>query len=518
MRQKTRWLPLAALFTGVVANDKIDAVREVFKRSWDGYRKYAWGHDSLRPITNSFFDDRNGWGASAVDALSTAIIMGEEEAVKDILEFIPTIDFSTTTTQVSLFESTIRYLGGLLSGYDLLQGPYKELAPSKEAVDSLLEQAIRLADLLKVAFDTPSGVPDNDLAFDPDPRRIGTADNWIATVGTLVLEWERLSDITGNAEYGELAKKGESYLLDPQPPEAEPFPGMVGSRVWVENGTFVDAMGGWNGGTDSFYEYLIKMYVYDPVRFESYKDRWVLAADSSMEYLASHPTTRPDLTFLAMYLGQTRYFYSGHLSCFHGGNFILGGTALNEPRYIDFGLELTAGCRESYVQTTTGIGPELFQWQDNATALDAANNQPPPEQQVDFYEKAGFWLVNSQYSLRPEVIESYYYAYRATGDDMYRKWAWDAFVKINNTCSVGSGLSSIYDVQLVDGVTMFYDFQESFWFSEVLKYVYLILVDEDSEVQVRKSGRDLWVYNTEAHPLRVFDGSSTEAEDGWIED
>ncbi|CAI4219440.1 unnamed protein product [Parascedosporium putredinis] len=456
MQQRGKLLTLAAFALRVVATDRIEAVRAVFRRSWDGYRQYAWGHDSLRPLTNGYYDDRNGWGASAVDALSTAIIMGEEEAVQQILEYIPTIDFATTSTEVSLFETTIRYLGGMLSGYDLLRGPYKDMAPSEEAIESLLSQSVRLADLLKVAFNTESGVPDNDLLFDPEPRRKGTPDNWIATIGTLVLEWERLSDLTGNIEYGELAKGAESYLLRP-PPEAEPFPGMIGSRLWVENGTFVDSMGGWNGGTDSFYEYLIKMYIYDPVRFESYKYRHVFR--------------------------ETLYFYSSHLACFNGGNFILGGLVLDEPRYVDFGLELTAGCHESYIQTVTA----------------------PPESQIEFYDEAGFWIINAQYSLRPEVIESCYYAYRATGNIMYREWAWDAFVKINATSSAGSGVSSVLDVQRTNGTLVFWDFQDSFWFSEVLKYMYLILLDEDSEVHVKKGERGTFVYNTEAHPIRIFE-------------
>jgi mannosyl-oligosaccharide alpha-1,2-mannosidase len=33
-----------------------------------------------------------------------------------ILNFIPTIDFDTTPDQVSLFETTIRYLAGMLAG------------------------------------------------------------------------------------------------------------------------------------------------------------------------------------------------------------------------------------------------------------------------------------------------------------------------------------------------------------------------------------------------------------------
>lgn len=68
------------------------------------------------------------WGASAVDALSTALIMQNREIVNQILEYIPTIDYTTTATEVSLFETTIRYLGGMISAYDLLSGPLSGLA------------------------------------------------------------------------------------------------------------------------------------------------------------------------------------------------------------------------------------------------------------------------------------------------------------------------------------------------------------------------------------------------------
>ena len=66
----------------------------------------------------------DGWGASAVDAISTAAIMGNQKVVDQILNYIPTIDFKySNETTISLFETTIRYLGGLLAGYDLLSGP-----------------------------------------------------------------------------------------------------------------------------------------------------------------------------------------------------------------------------------------------------------------------------------------------------------------------------------------------------------------------------------------------------------
>jgi mannosyl-oligosaccharide alpha-1,2-mannosidase len=54
------------------------------------------------------------------------------------------------------------------------------------------------------------------------------------------------------------------------------------------------------------------MYLYDPDAFAEYRDRWVLAADSTIENLASHPTTRPDLTFLSLYNGQETIPASAH--------------------------------------------------------------------------------------------------------------------------------------------------------------------------------------------------------------
>lgn len=90
----------------------------------------------------------------------------------------------------------------------------------------------------------------------------------------------------------------------------------MGTNVDLKTGLFQDASGGWVGGDDSFYEYLIKMYVYDSAKYSKYKDRWILAADSSIAHLASHPSTRPDVTFLAEFDGQTRIFQSEHRRSF----------------------------------------------------------------------------------------------------------------------------------------------------------------------------------------------------------
>lgn len=182
--------------------------------------------------------------------------------------------------------------------------------PSK--LGPLVWQAQVLAEGLKVAFDTPSGVPDGIVVFSPELRRGGHDRNSLAGMGTLVLEWTRLSDLTGNNLYAQLTQRAEEYLLNPLPRESEPFPGLVGSQISVKDGSFLNAYGGWGGGTDSFYEYLIKMYLYDPEKFGAYKDRWILAADSTMKYLASHPTSRKDLTFVSGFNGNETHPNSGH--------------------------------------------------------------------------------------------------------------------------------------------------------------------------------------------------------------
>jgi mannosyl-oligosaccharide alpha-1,2-mannosidase len=109
-----------------------------------------------------------------------------------------------------------------------------------------------------------------------------------------------------------LAQKGESYLNNPQPASSEPWPGLVGMNININTGLFEDAFGGWVGGADSYYEYLIKMYVYDTTRFASYRDRWIKAADSSIAHLVSHPSSRPDLTFLSVYNGKKLIYESQH--------------------------------------------------------------------------------------------------------------------------------------------------------------------------------------------------------------
>lgn len=183
------------------------------------------------------------------------------------------------------------------------------------------------------------------------------------------------------------------------------------------------------------------------------------------------------------------------MASFAGGNFILGGILLSEQKYIDFGVELAESYYDAYVGTPSGISPEGWAWIDSEDT-----HSTPPENKADVYEKAGYWANSTPYILRPETMESIYYAYRVTGDTKYQDIAWETFQRMKKLTRVGAGYSSVRDVTKPAGGG-FSDFQESFWLAETLKYLYLIFGPE-STVQLKMEGNE-FVFNTEAHPIRV---------------
>ena len=187
---------------------------------------------------------------------------------------------------------------------------------------------------------------------------------------------------------------------------------------------------------------------------------------------------------------------------FAGGNFILGGIVLGEEKYKRLGIQVTESYYETYVQEAAAIGPEGFAWVDAALPSGGANNKLPPASQQEFYNKAGFYTTSGYYILRPETVESLYYAYRLTGDSKYQDWAWNAFLQIRKLCRVNDAYAELTDISKANGGA-FVDEMQSFWMAETLKYLYLIFA-ADSPVQVQGQGaKNQFVYNTECHPVRV---------------
>jgi mannosyl-oligosaccharide alpha-1,2-mannosidase len=129
---------------------KLETIKSVFQRSWDGYREYAWLQDELSPVSGKYRNPFAGWGATLVDSLDTLWIMGMIEDFEEAVNAVEKIDFTTVQRQdIPVFETTIRYLGGFLAAYDLSGGKYKVL----------LKKAVELAEVLMSVFDTPNRMP-----------------------------------------------------------------------------------------------------------------------------------------------------------------------------------------------------------------------------------------------------------------------------------------------------------------------------------------------------------------------
>ena len=129
---------------------KLERIKKLFLFSWSGYQKNAWMHDELSPVTGSFKDPFCGWAATLVDSLDTLWMMGLKTEFEEATKAVANIDFTTSIrNDIPLFETVIRYLGGLIAAYDLGGSKYR----------ILLDKAVELAEILIGAFDTPNRMP-----------------------------------------------------------------------------------------------------------------------------------------------------------------------------------------------------------------------------------------------------------------------------------------------------------------------------------------------------------------------
>ncbi|KRZ03391.1 Mannosyl-oligosaccharide alpha-1,2-mannosidase isoform B, partial [Trichinella zimbabwensis] len=446
--------------------------------AWDGYANYSWGANELKPLTNkshlgSVFG-RSSLGLSIVDALDTLYIMGLMDRFDAGRQWVKdNLDFSKAHGTLSVFETTIRYIGGLLSVYALTNDTM------------FVTKAAEVADFLLPAFDTPTGIPEALV----DISR-GTSQNWpwapggasiLSEFGTLQLEFEYLSIVTGKPIYLEKVSRIRDYLQNIVKPEKlyynylNPKSGEWGSRF-----VSVGALG------DSFYEYLLKSWLISDKADLVAKQMYDEAMAAIIEHMLF--VSKGGLTYFGELKSSHINHKMDHLACFIGGLFALHSVNEEEAydKYMPLAKQITTTCHESYVRSKTHLGPEGFSFKNP--------------------DKEAMALVGAEsvYILRPEVVESYFYLWRTTKEPIYREWAWDFAVAIEKYCKTASGYSGIKNVYDVNPEKD--DVQQSFFLAETLKYLYLIFSPDDV------IPLDQWVFTSEAHPFPIrFNATSNSA-------
>ncbi|KAL5611994.1 hypothetical protein BROUX41_000443 [Berkeleyomyces rouxiae] len=173
------------------------AVLAEMKHAWSGYRTHAWMHDELAPSTATFKDPFCGWAATLVDSLDTLWIMGLKEEFDEAAKALKNIDFTYTSRDaIPVFETIIRYLGGLLAAFDVSGGADGDYP-------ILLEKAVELAEILMGVFDTPNRMPITyyqwkpNAASQPHRAQVGS----VAELGSMTMEFTRLAQLTGEQKY-----------------------------------------------------------------------------------------------------------------------------------------------------------------------------------------------------------------------------------------------------------------------------------------------------------------------------
>lgn len=454
-----------------VARQRRDKVTEMVLHAWRGYKTYAWGKNELRPIskrghTAGIFG-RQDMGATIVDALDTLYIMGLMEEFNEGRAWVQYhLDFNQLRSEMSVFETNIRFVGGLLSVFALTGDPL------------FRDRAMHIARKLLPAFDTPTGIPyalinvGNGIAKNYAWASGGSS--ILSEFGTLHLEFTYLSDISGDPVFREKVLRIRDVIRKTDRPGGL-YPNYMNPKTgkWGQRHTSVGALG------DSFYEYLIKSYMQsnckDTVAKEMYEEaidvitkRLVLKSHSGLTYLAESKFDRLEHKM-------------DHLACFAGGMYALGAKAIENDvskTHMEIAEGLANTCHESYARTPTGLGPESFRFTEGMEARALKSSE-------------------KYYILRPEVIETWFYMWRLTKDQKYREWAWNAVMALEKHCRVEAGFSGIQNVYMENPQKD--DVQQSFIFAETFKYLYLIFSD-DSLISL-----DEWVFNTEAHPLPIVE-------------
>jgi hypothetical protein len=435
-----------------------------------------------------------GMGWIIVDALDTMMLMNLTSRLTTAREWIATkLDYDQDQ-EVNTFETTIRMLGGLLSAH-YLSNEFPELAPIAEddegaaGEDLYLEKAKDLADRLMSAFKSDSGIPYASVNLHTYEGVVSHADGGAsstAEAATLQLELKYLTKLTGETEYWKSAEKVIQVMDDNGRED-----GLVPIYIYAHDGHFRGENIRLGSRGDSYYEYLIKQYLQTDKQEPVYEEMWNEALAGIRKHLITY-STPSQFTVLAERpdgLHEKLSPKMDHLVCFMPGTIALGATGgipekearklptwnARKDEEMDLARELTKTCIGMYKVMATGLAPEIAHFHVDDPPLPASAPHKSPatfDEAADAEWRKDFVLKpQDNHNLqRPETVESLFYMWRITGDEIYREWGWDMFKAFLNYTAVdeGGGFTSLSDANTIPPQTR--DNMESFWLVRSLAF------------------------------------------------
>uniref|UniRef100_A0A3P9IMU8 alpha-1,2-Mannosidase n=1 Tax=Oryzias latipes TaxID=8090 RepID=A0A3P9IMU8_ORYLA len=441
-------------------------VVEMFDHAYQNYMDHAYPADELMPLTcrgrvrgrepsRGDVDDALGkFSLTLIDTLDTLVLLNKttefEAAVRRVLSDVR-LDNDIV---VSVFETNIRVLGGLLGGHSMAVMLKEGGQHMQWYQDELLHMAKDLGLRLLPAFNTSSGLPYPRVNLrhgvrGPETRTGTETDTCTACAGTIILEFAALSRFTGDSIFENHARRAMDFLWEKRQRNSN----LVGTTINIHSGEWVRRDSGVGAGIDSYYEYLLKAYVL--LGDDLFLQRFNIHYASIMKYISQPPLLLD--VHIHKPLLPARTWMDSLLAFFPG-------------------LQVLKGDIRPAIETHE----MLYQ-------VTKKHNFLPEAFTTDFRVH---W---AQHPLRPEFAESTYFLFKATGDPYYLEAGRTILDNLNRFARVPCGFAAMKDVRTGSHE----DRMDSFFLAEMFKYLFLLFAEpQDLPFDVED-----YIFTTEAHLL-----------------
>ncbi|XP_029541961.1 ER degradation-enhancing alpha-mannosidase-like protein 3 isoform X3 [Oncorhynchus nerka] len=441
-------------------------VVEMFDHAYSNYMDHAYPADELMPLTcrgrvrgqepsRGDVDDALGkFSLTLIDTLDTLVLLNKttefEEAVRRVLRDVR-LDNDIV---VSVFETNIRVLGGLLGGHSMAVMLKDTGYHMQWYQDELLHMAKDVGLRLLPAFNTSSGLPYPRVNLkhglrSPESRTGTETDTCTACAGTIILEFAALSRFTGDPVFEVHARRALDFLWEKRQRNSN----LVGTTINIHSGEWVRRDSGVGAGIDSYYEYLLKAYIL--LGDDLFLQRFNIHYASIMKYISQPPLLLD--VHIHKPLLPARTWMDSLLAFFPG-------------------LQVLKGDIRPAIETHE----MLYQ-------VTKKHNFLPEAFTTDFRVH---W---AQHPLRPEFAESTYFLYKATKDPYYLEVGRTVLDNLNRFARVPCGFAAMKDVRTGSHE----DRMDSFFLAEMFKYLFLLFAEEED---LTFNVED-YIFTTEAHLL-----------------
>ncbi|VEN55361.1 unnamed protein product [Callosobruchus maculatus] len=441
-----------------------EEARDMFYHAYNAYMENAYPADELMPLSctgryrgvspnrGDIDDSMGNFSLTLIDTLDTLVVLGDLEEFEHAVQLlIKDVSFDNDIV-VSVFETNIRVLGGLLSAHILADYLQQRDGIMHWYKGELLSMAKDVGYRLLPAFNTTTGIPYArvNLKYGMKSDRLEFArETCTACAGSMILEMAALSRLTGEPEFEARAHKAMDALWKMRHRGSD----LMGTVLNVHSGDWVRRDSGVGAGIDSYYEYCLKAYIL--LGDNKYLNRFNRHYNAVMKYISQGPM----LLDVHMHRPHT-----------------------NSRNYMDAllafwpGLQVLKGDLKPAVETHE----MLYQVMQRHKFI-------PEAFTTDFQVHWG------NHPLRPEFLESTYFLYTATGDPYYLEVGKNVLRSLQKYARVPCGYAAVNDVTTGKQE----DRMDSFVLAETFKYLFLLFADKDELIL----NLDEFIFTTEGHLL-----------------